>query len=74
MTSVIARVIMLFTLEYCSKSLVLKDLVILESLLVGYLDLHFRMSYKLCIICIHYEPVYSSSYRSSGRFENNHIY
>ncbi len=60
MISVINREI--FTLEYWSKRLVipLNNLVILESLLVGYHDIHFRINYRLYII-INYEPVYSSS-------------
>ncbi len=44
------------------------NLVILESLLVGYRDLHFRINYTLCIIHINYEPIYSSSY---GGMKNN---
>ncbi len=35
------------------------NLVILESLLVGYYDLHFKFNYTWCIIHINYEPVYS---------------
>jgi len=34
----------------------------LESLLVGYQDLHFKINYKLWIIHIHYEPMYSGWY------------
>jgi len=37
------------------------DLGALESLLVGYHDLHFKINYTFCISHINYEPVYSSS-------------
>ncbi len=39
--------------------------MILESLLVGYHDLHFTINYKLCIIHINYESVYSVVLSSS---------
>ncbi len=46
------------TLEYGYQK---NTLVLLESLLVGYHDLYYRINYTLCIIHINYEPVYSSS-------------
>jgi len=36
-------------------------LILVQSFLVGYHDLHFSMNYTLCIIYIDYDPVYNSS-------------